>query len=205
MPREKMISYDKKFWDRYADTNEARYDAEFAGRVAYTASELGCTSVLEVGCGTCIDLRLLPQGVASCGLDPNYAALRLAKTGMPHVHLARGMITDMPFADSSIDMVFTHRLLNYLLDEDVICRGMKEMYRVARKYIMSCEWSSQKEDMIDDRCKMRNMSDRWTKMGASVVGDAQIHAAATATAKKDEAAAVTNTRLTLVHITKTAL
>lgn len=197
-----MTLYDKKFWDRYADVNEARYDAEFAGRVAYTTSELGCASVLEVGCGTCIDLRLLPHDIVSCGLDPNDAALRRAKAGMPHVHLARGMITDMPFADSSIDMVFTHRLLNYLLDEDVICHGMKEMYRVARKYIISCEWSSQKEVMIDDRRRLRSMSDRWTKMGASVVGDAEVHTTV-ATTLKDGAAA--NTRLTLVQITKTAL
>ena len=32
--------YDKDFWDGYARSSESRYDAGFAGRVAYTADEL---------------------------------------------------------------------------------------------------------------------------------------------------------------------
>lgn len=172
-------TYDKEFWDSYASVNEARYDAEFAGRVAYTANELCCKSVLEVGCGTGIDLRLLPDNVRICGLDPNHSAITTAKINIPQAHLTKGMITNMPFVDSSIDMIFTHRLLNYLLDENTIMRGMQEMHRVAKKYIMSCEWFAQNEVMLDSNRKLRNMQQRWTDMGATVMADVSIHQAET--------------------------
>ena len=52
------MEYDKEFWDKYADANESRYNKEFAGFVRNLATSLKCSSVLEIGCGTGIDLRL---------------------------------------------------------------------------------------------------------------------------------------------------
>lgn len=185
-------SYDKEFWNAYADENEARYDAEFAGRIAYATDALHCTSVLEVGCGTGIDLRLLPENVHALGLDPNNMAVTAARGYMPFADFVRGMITDMPFADSSIDLVFTHRLLNYL-DEKTLAMGMQEMYRVAKKYVISCEWFGEKEDAMDGRRTLRNMALRWSDMGAEIMSDTPIHASEPA---PDEYA---KTRLTLIH------
>lgn len=191
--------YDKNFWDEYARTNEPRYDAGFAGRVAYTAGELRCASVLEVGCGTGIDLRLLPDNVHVFGLDPNRAAVGAASEDMRSGCFARGMITDMPFADSSIDLVFTHRLLNYL-DEDVLAGGMREMYRVARKHVMSCEWSGATEGAMDGRRTLRNMAERWAGMGAEVMADAPMYDAAGAGRGADPPAEAAETRMTLVRV-----
>ncbi|MDE0525056.1 MAG: class I SAM-dependent methyltransferase [Thaumarchaeota archaeon] len=194
--------YDKSFWDEYARSNESRYDAGFAGRVAYTAGELRCASVLEVGCGTGVDLRLVPDGVHVFGLDPNHMAVGAAREGVRSGCFARGMITDMPFADSSIDLVFTHRLLNYL-DEDTLAGGMREMYRVARKHVMSCEWSGAAEGAMDGRRTLRNMAERWAGMGAEVMADAPVYDAVAAAATElgaDPPAETAETRMTLVRV-----
>ncbi len=191
----RRYEYDSEFWDAYASGNESRYDAGFAGRVAYTAGALHCASVLEVGCGTGIDLRLLPRNVRACGLDPNSGAVAAARNDTPSANLAMGMITDMPFADSSVDLVFTHRLLNYL-DEETLSDGMHEMYRVAAKYVMSCEWFGEREDVMDGRRRLRNMAGRWAGMDAEVVADAPIHAADHGEWEGRQA----DTRLTLVRV-----
>ena len=168
--------YDRRFWDEYADSNDSRYDAEFAGRVRYTALELGCASVLEIGCGTGIDLRLLKGcGIRVYGLDPNQHAVAIARSGIPSADFVRGMITKMPFADSSVDLVFTHRLLNYL-DDETVSLGMREMHRVAGKHVMSCEWSGRDGTGMGDRRVLRDMSGRWGRMGAHVMADAPVHA-----------------------------
>lgn len=178
--------YDKGFWDAYADTNESRYDAEFAGRIIHTISEMRCASVLEVGCGTGIDLRNISRNKTRvCGIDPNCRALSRAVHDMPEGLFVRGMITCMPFADASIDIVFTHRLLNYL-DDDTIQYGMHEMYRIAKKHIISCEWFSESERIIDHRCKTRNMSARWAEMGAHVMADIPVHDAGLLHGMKDD-------------------
>ena len=44
------MSYNKEFWDKYADGNEARYNEEFAKFTRDLATSLRCTSVLEIGC-----------------------------------------------------------------------------------------------------------------------------------------------------------
>ena len=195
-------TYDKEFWDKYANLNELRYDAEFAGRIVYTINEMNCTSILEVGCGTGIDLRLVPDSIITCGLDPNYNAVKSAKNTIPHIQGVMAMITCMPFADSAVDMIFTHRLLNYLPDDTMLC-GMREMRRVAKKYIMSCEWSAQSETVIDDKRKLRNMSQRWTEIGARVIADVSIHAPPPPSPEmipEDHIKTNVETRLTLVQI-----
>ena len=65
----KVVEYNREFWDRYADENESRYNEEFAKFVRDLASSLRCSSVLEIGCGTGIDLRLFPETFDVYGLS----------------------------------------------------------------------------------------------------------------------------------------
>jgi len=99
------MSYNKEFWDKYADENEARYNEEFAKYTRDLATSLHCTSVLEIGCGTGIDLRLFPDTFQIHGIDLNDNALDIAKKKLPIVNFKKGSITDLPFEDSSIDFV----------------------------------------------------------------------------------------------------
>jgi len=168
------MSYNKEFWDKYADENEARYNEEFAKYTRDLATSLHCTSVLEIGCGTGIDLRLFPDTFQIHGIDLNDNALDIAKKKLPIGNFKKGAITDLPFEDSSIDFVFTHQLLNYL-DDDTLEKGVAEMYRVAKKYIMNCEKFEKTEKQIDKNHKFRNMLKRWINYEVKIVSDVDMH------------------------------
>ncbi len=168
------MSYNKEFWDKYAIENEARYNEEFAKFTRDLATSLRCTSVLEIGCGTGIDLRLFTDTFQIHGIDLNDSALDIAKEKIPSANFKKGTITDLPFEDSSIDFVFTHQLLNYL-DDDTLEKGVAEMYRVAGKYIMNCEKFEETEKQIDENQKFRNMYKRWINYKVKIVSNVDMH------------------------------
>jgi len=168
------MSYNKEFWDKYADENEAKYNEEFAKFTRDLAISLRCTSVLEIGCSTGIDLRLIPDTFQIYGVDLNDNALEIAKGKFPNANFKKGTITDLPFENSSIDFVFTHQLLNYL-DDDTLEKGIAEMHRVARKYIMNCEKFEETEKQIDENHKFRNMYKRWLDYNVRVVSNVDMH------------------------------
>ena len=168
------MSYDENFWRKYADENESRYNEEFAKFTKDLAISLRCTSVLEIGCGTGIDLRLFPNTFQIHGVDLNEYALSIAKEKFPVADFKKGSITELPFEDSSIDFVFTHGLLNYL-DEDTLEKGISEMYRVARKYVMNCEKFNNIEEKIDENQTSRNMVKRWMNYKVRIVSDVDMH------------------------------
>ena len=168
------MSYDKEFWDKYANENESKFNKEFAKFVKDLVVSLRCTSVLEIGCGTGIDLRLFPETFDVYGVDLNDIALGIAKEKLPKFDFRKVSITDLPFEDSSIDFIFTHQLLNYL-EDDVLEKGISEMYRVAGKYIMNCEKYDGTEKQIDSNSKFRNMQKRWLGYKVRMISDVDMH------------------------------
>lgn len=168
------MSYNKEFWDKYANENEAKYNEEFAKFTRDLATSLRCSSILEIGCGTGIDLRLFTDTFQIHGIDLNDNALDIAKAKIPSANFKKGTITDLPFEDSSIDFVFTHQLLNYL-DDDTLDKGVAEMYRVAGKYIMNCEKFEETEKQIDENHKFRNMLKRWKNYKVKIVSNVDMH------------------------------
>ena len=166
--------YNKEFWDKYSDENESRYNEEFAKFTRDLATSLRCTSVLEIGCGTGIDLRLFPDTFQIHGIDINDHALEIAKEKFPIANFKKGSITELPFEDSSIDFVFTHGLMNYL-DEDTLEKGIAEIYRIAGKYIMNCEKFEETEKQIDENQKFRNMENKWLGYKVKFVSNVDMH------------------------------
>jgi ubiquinone/menaquinone biosynthesis C-methylase UbiE len=164
----------KEFWDTYAEKNESRFNPEFAKFVKDLAISLRCSSVLEIGCGTGIDLKLFPENIDVNGIDLNDKAINMAKLQLPKAKFNKSSITNLPFEDSSIDFVFTHQLLNYLSD-DILETGISEMYRVARKYIMNCERYHEFEIQIDKNTKFRNMEKRWLNYKVRIVSNVDMH------------------------------
>src|SRR3970040_316569 len=168
------MNYNKGFWDKYANENESKFNAEFAKFVRDLTVSLRCASVLEIGCGTGIDLRLFPEAFDVHGVDLNDTALNIAKKNLPKFDFKKSSIIDLPFEDSSIDFVFTHQLLNYL-DDDILEKGISEMYRVAGKYIMNCERYDEAEKQINDISKFRNMQKRWLNYKVRIVSNVDMH------------------------------
>ena len=168
------MNYNKEFWDKYANENESKFNEEFAKFVKDLVVSLRCTSVLEIGCGTGIDLRLFPETIDVNGADLNDIALDIAKKNNLKFNFNKSSITDLPFKDSSIDFVFTHQLLNYL-DDDVLEKGVSEMHRIARKYIMNCEKYDESEKQIDNNSKFRDMQKRWLNYQVRIVSNVDMH------------------------------
>ncbi|MGH1566059.1 MAG: class I SAM-dependent methyltransferase [Nitrosopumilus sp.] len=168
------MSYNKEFWDKYTEGNETRYNEEFSKFTRDLATSLRCTSILEIGCGTGIDLRLFPDTFQIYGIDLNDNALDIAKEKLPIGNFRKGTITDLPYEDSSIDFVFTHQLLNYL-DEEALEKGVAEMHRVAGRYIMNCEKFEETEKQIDENHKYRNMYKRWMNYKVRIVSNVDMH------------------------------
>jgi ubiquinone/menaquinone biosynthesis C-methylase UbiE len=168
------MSYDKEFWDNYAKENESRYNEEFAKFIRDLAVSLRCENVLEVGCGTGIDLRLFPESLEVHGIDLNDFALDMAKKKNPKFDFKKGSITKLPFEDSSIDFIFTHKFLNCLNDED-LDKGVCEMYRVSRKYIVNCETYDKPESNTDGVFKGRNMLKSWSDFKVRIISDVDMH------------------------------
>jgi ubiquinone/menaquinone biosynthesis C-methylase UbiE len=168
------LNYNEKFWNKYADENESRNNDVFTKFLTNLARSLHCTSVLEIGCGTGIDLREFDDSFEIHGVDLNEHALELAKGNVPKARFYKESITKLPFEDSSIDFVFTHKLLNYL-DDETADEGVSEMFRVAKKYVLNCELFEETEEKIDDEMRFRNMLKRWLNYKVRVVSDVNMH------------------------------
>ena len=168
------MSYNEEFWNKYSDENESRYNEEFAKFVRDLAISLRCTSVLEIGCSTGIDLKLFPNTIQFGGIDLNNHALDIAKEKVPNGNFKNGTITDLPFEDTSIDFVFTHGLMNYL-DDDILEKAIAEMFRVSRRWIMNCEKFEETEKSIDEYQKSRNMKNRWLNYKVKFVSNVNMH------------------------------
>ena len=54
------------------------------------------------------------------------------------IFFKKNSITDLPFEELSIYFVFTHKISNYLNDEDLE-KGVTKIYLVARKHSINCE------------------------------------------------------------------
>ena len=168
------MKYDKDFWNKYADENESRNNEGFTKFLTDLASSLHCTSILEIGCGTGIDLRRFNDSFEIHGVALNDHALELAKKKITNGKFYKENITKLPFEDSSVDFVFTHKLLNYL-DDDTLDNGVSEMFRVAKKYIVNCELFGESEEMINDEMKFRNMQKRWLNYKVKIVSNVNMH------------------------------
>ena len=169
------MQYNETFWNKYADENELRYHEEFSKYVRDLANSLpGVQSILEIGCGTGIDLRLFSNTFQLHGIDLNQHALDIAKEKLASVNFQKGNITELPFEDVSIDFVFTHGLMNYL-DDDILEKGIAEMFRVSKKWIMHCEKYEKTENQIDVNHKFRNMGEKWLDYKIKFVSDVDLH------------------------------
>lgn len=92
--------------------------------------------VLDAGCGDgVLSLMMARKGAAVTGVDlssPNIeSALRRAKeSGITNTSFIVGDVENLPFEDSSFDLVVSSHVLEHVPDFD---KGLREVMRVARK------------------------------------------------------------------------
>jgi SAM-dependent methyltransferase len=86
--------------------------------------------LLDAGCGTGANLRLLRQYGEPFGVELQWRGLQFGReSGLPR--LAQGSVTALPYATSSMDVVVSFDVL-YCLHEPEEAAAMSEMYRVLR-------------------------------------------------------------------------
>ena len=96
-------------------------------------------TVLDIGCGSGMDLMLAARRVGpsghAIGVDMTPSMLELAKRGAlkaglwENVEVRRGTAEDLPVESESVDVVISNGVLNLSPDKD---RAFREVYRVLR-------------------------------------------------------------------------
>lgn len=88
--------------------------------------------ILDVGCGTGEQIKgCRAKGFNLSGIEPAAEMRVIAQRNNPDVSIEDGIITSIPFADASFDLVMAIEVLRYLHQED-IQQAYREMLRVLK-------------------------------------------------------------------------
>ncbi len=139
-------------------------------RVAMWAKIMDCLvgappkSILEVGSNIGNNLRALRTltGAEMYALEPNADARKvLVDDGVvPAANAIDSFAANVPLADGAVDMAFTSGVLIHI-HPDHLLASMREIHRVAKRYVVCIEYFSDKPEMIpyrghDDRLFKRD-------------------------------------------------
>jgi ubiquinone/menaquinone biosynthesis C-methylase UbiE len=120
-----LWGHDPQAWARTEELQRPTYEAALR-HVPVKAGD----SVLDVGCGTGVFLRMCAdRGAAACGIDASEGLLAVAQERVPEAELRLGDLQALPYPDDSFDVVtgFT----SFFFAEDIVA-ALREAGRVAR-------------------------------------------------------------------------
>lgn len=128
----------KKFYEAEADFKEflPEKDVEVNARVRLVYKLLpkkGVKSILDVGCGDGYLCYCLHKKYHVEGVDISEKRINRAKKLYPYIHFKVGALPELPYSDSSFDLVTAVETLEHVPELD---EAMKELKRVSRKYIL---------------------------------------------------------------------
>jgi ubiquinone/menaquinone biosynthesis C-methylase UbiE len=111
------------------------------------------SSVCEVGCGCGDKLALFYDSGYRCfGVDYAQNMIKRAKQEMPSADLHVSEANMLPFADNSMDLVFSYSVFFYFENWQYTCKVLEQMYRVAKPDAVICIWDLpdvEKKDQIE--------------------------------------------------------
>lgn len=136
----------EKFFAAY---DQFRYSMERHLPACLDALDVSGKHVLEIGLGQGADSeRLIGRGAAWSGVDlttesAERVRTRLTVRDLPFEDLRQGSVLDLPFADNTFDMVFSHGVLHHVPE---ITQAEKEIHRVLKPggelvIMMYARWS----------------------------------------------------------------
>jgi pseudaminic acid biosynthesis-associated methylase len=147
------------FGDAYADRNAATAEAvqtrlRMLAPIVARLDGDPPRSILECGCNVGLNLRALRQLTRAelQAVEPNTHARqrviddRILEPGQLH----DATLASLPFADASIDLVFTTGVLIHV-PPDQLERALREIHRVSRKYVLAVEYFSVKPEAVEYR------------------------------------------------------
>lgn len=137
------VNYATRQGNRISTENLQRLTRDW-GRMLGHAVTPHPESVLEVGCNIGRNLVALRAFFPEIhAVEPNAEAVRLAKANpaLEGVDIREGNGFELPYADSSVDLVFTSGVLIHVAPGD-LGRAVSEIVRVARHYVLCIEYFS---------------------------------------------------------------
>lgn len=104
---------------------------------------------LEVGSGTgLVYERLAPKVDNYIGIDISKNMLEIAKKRFPAANFFEGDVFDLPFSENSFDIVCAFEVLCHLGDIQI---PIREMFRVASKFVIFTAWTDSKTVTTEER------------------------------------------------------
>jgi SAM-dependent methyltransferase len=133
----------------FSDYDQFRYSMERHLPACLDGLEPDGKRVLEIGLGQGADAEgLIRRGAVWSGVDLTSESVervrtRLTLRDLPFADLRQGSVLDLPFADNSFDMVFSHGVLHHVPE---IRQAEREIHRVLRPggelvIMMYARWS----------------------------------------------------------------
>lgn len=133
----------------FSDYDRFRYSLERHLPACFDALAVAGKQVLEIGLGQGADSEsLIRRGARWSGIDLTAESVervrtRLTLRDLPFDDLRQGSVLDLPFADNSFDMVFSHGVLHHVPE---IRQAEKEIHRVLKPggelvIMMYARWS----------------------------------------------------------------
>ncbi len=102
-------------------------------RTAFVVEHCAIGTGLDVGGGTgSLAARLSAAGFAMTAIDPSEGMLEVLRRRSPEVRAVVGSGTDLPFEDSSFDLVLSVAVMHHVADRAAVRRALGEMVRVSR-------------------------------------------------------------------------
>lgn len=128
--------------DSHFDAIAEEYDASLPGhvvehylhkRTAFVTEHCVVGDGLDVGCGTgVLAARLAGVGFSMTGIDPSPGMLDVMRERAPMVEAIVASGTELPFEDSSFDLVMSVAVMHHVAEPDAVRRTLREMVRVSR-------------------------------------------------------------------------
>ena len=144
MQTEQLKQWSGEFGNRYVERNPVVWESV----VEYFSPMLAgleLSRVLEVGCNRGHNLKAIQSilnEVSIFGVEPNHAALKIAREAYPGFSLIEGNMFDIPLKDNFCDLVISSGVLIHIAGQD-LPQAIDELYRVSRRYILAVEYFSE--------------------------------------------------------------
>ena len=169
------MSYDKMLWNEYTDDNLSTKQEKLGDFLYHLSLALGAKNVCEVGTNIGNNLLGFPKKFDVTGIDLNEHAISIAKEQHPEFKFDLGSILELPYEESTFDLVFTRGVLIHI-DPKNIDRAISEIYRISKKWIVCLEYFGEDAKLIpwkrgDDSLWYRNMKMKWDDYNVELVND----------------------------------
>lgn len=139
-----------KYWaERKIDWNKAyseTWNHPHRALIIAVLKTFGWTSLFEVGCGSAPNLLAIMKHFKDKqlgGVDVNPDAIALASKTFTGGVFKVGSLDDIMMSDNSTDVVLSDMSLIYI-DPKRIDKAIEEIKRIARDYVVFCEFHSEK-------------------------------------------------------------